>query len=290
MQVNNTWGGKYLNLLSNGVPLKQINNIAFQKLLRISPYVRKIVYLAYTKTKKPIFILGNQKAGTSVVAALLGKAVDKSVAIDIGGFYEPVFSEIFEKKISLNKAIDTYAKIEFSKKIIKEPNITLLYDQLKETYPDSQYIFIVRDPFQNIRSILNRVKLSGNKNYQSSDELKLSTEWHKIIFGDWLGFDYKNYVHSLALRWCYMVDIYLNQPDQFILVKYEDFLADKIGYIDVLAERVGYESMIDISDSTEKSFQIKGNRQTNLNDFFEEINYDIIKQTCLSRMKRLNYL
>ncbi len=95
---------------------------------------------------------------------------------------------------------------------------------------------VIRDPRDNIRSILNRLKISGSlADIPAGERARLSRAWELIIDGRWLGLDGGNYIEMLAQRWNYIADLYLANPDGMILVKYEDFSMNKIGKLHELA-------------------------------------------------------
>ena len=66
---------------------------------RIGFVIKSILYSINSFRKepytKPIFILGNQKSGTSVIGALLGKLTNKPTAIDL--FYSGFRYQLFVK-------------------------------------------------------------------------------------------------------------------------------------------------------------------------------------------------
>ena len=182
-------------------------------------------------TSDPIIILGNQKSGTSVIAALLGHATGLSVTIDLkreylstGNIYKKVFHGELPFSIIINRN-----RADFSKDIIKEPNLTIFYPDLKKTFKTAKFIFIIRQPHQNIRSILNRFGLPGNLDHLEPHHLRLiKKSWDIVFNGEWIGLRGRNHIEMLALRWNYLVNIYLKNKDSFILMRYEDFLQDKI--------------------------------------------------------------
>ena len=117
--------------------------------------LRIIRSIFFKINKKPIFILGNPKSGTTVIGKLISKASNKSHTSDIKSVIYNSSQKLDSGLISLNYFIKNH-KYEFSKEIIKEPSLSYHVEDLIETYPDSKFIWIVRNPFQNIRSILNR--------------------------------------------------------------------------------------------------------------------------------------
>ena len=185
--------------------------------------------LLFPITKKPIIILGNQKSGTSVIAALLGKISRKSVTIDlINDVKNPKFHLVkqghlaFDEFVNLNKA-------DFSRQIIKEPNLTLFYDEMSSYFPGAKFVFVIRDPRDNIRSILNRLDLPGGHVGPNVNMLdSVPDAWKYVLEANWMGIEGDNFVESLANRWNYMADVYLNNKDDMALIKYEDFNKSKV--------------------------------------------------------------
>ena len=72
----------------------------------------------------PIFILGNEKSGTTIIAASLAKATQQTVTLDIEGLWDPVQTQLFTREIELSKVIARNARA-FSNQIIKEPVLTV---------------------------------------------------------------------------------------------------------------------------------------------------------------------
>lgn len=81
-------------------------------------------------TSKPIFILGNQKSGTTAISELLANMVDLSISRDLRKEIKtPNFHLVRKGDMSLKEFISKN-KLDFSRDIIKEPNLTLLYPHL----------------------------------------------------------------------------------------------------------------------------------------------------------------
>ena len=80
---------------------------------------------------EPIFILGNQRSGTTAIAALLSQCTGKSVSLDIArDINTRIARHLAEGKACFDDYIARF-KLEFSREIIKEPGLTIYYDQLK---------------------------------------------------------------------------------------------------------------------------------------------------------------
>ncbi|MEB3283555.1 MAG: sulfotransferase [Lyngbya sp.] len=240
---------------------------------------------------RPILILGNQKAGTSVIAALLGKLTNLSTTIDLyKEIYHPLHHQVVQGKLSFEEFV-RLNKLDFSREIIKEPNLTLLYENLLEYFPQSQLVFVVRDPRDNLRSILNRLKLPGNlpqldaKHWES-----MSPTWRLIVDSHWLNLPGDNYIEMMAYRWNYMSSLFEKYSERTILIRYEDFLQDKSQAITDLAQRLGLNSVNNISDEVDVQYQSRGNRSVKWQDFFGEKNLHKIDKICFEHLKKLNYL
>jgi hypothetical protein len=240
----------------------------------------------------PIFVLGNQKSGTSIIAALLAEITELSLSLDLKIEYlskrksyplvlngEKNFSQLIERN-----------KLDFSRDIIKEANLTIFFDNLKSHFPQSQYVFVLRNPKDNIRSILNRLDIPGDLSYLGSERKKeIPFGWQQILDGVWLESHGKNYIEVLSERWNFLADIYLKNTDKIILIRYEDFIVDKVGEITRLAKKLGLNPVIDISQMVDIQYQPKGNRNVNLESFFGQRNLMQIEQLCGDRMKLFQY-
>lgn len=250
----------------------------------IDGFAKRLKLLFLNFYKKPnenaIWIFGFQKSGTSAIAALFAKMTDKSVTIDTVYLWEPFKSKMF--KVGLQKHVNKYS-FDFSKDIIKEPGATLIIPTIKSFFKLEKYIFIVRNPYDNVRSILNRLNLPGNKEEVNVENLNL--QWRKKFKGNG-----KNYVLDLAQLWLEANNQphYMNK-ENCVLVKYEDFMRDKVEFIENLAKEFTFEKVNDISNIIDNSFQPRGNPKTNLMEFFGQKNIDIITQVCGQRMSELGY-
>ena len=260
------------------------------KLYRLIESFKKSLLNKVTKVNSaPIFILGNPKTGTTVIAALLAQSVGVSVTLDIRGMRDPVRTDLYRKKITLEDFVSSN-KLDFSRKIIKDPNLTYLYDDLSKCFPASKSIFINRDPRSNIRSILNRLSLPGHLPQLQDSYLETLPPGWKGLTGSWLGLKGENYIEMLAARWNLAADVYLENEGNLTLIRYEDFCRDKCGEIYRLAERVGLTPVNDISNETNKQYQSRGNREISWLDFFGPDNLARIERICGDRMKKFGYV
>ncbi len=259
--------------------------------LRISQeLVHSLLSSAASVHPAPVFVLGNQKAGTSAIAALLARTAGLRPTMDFQSQNtRPAYEQAdadgsdFERFIERNR-------LEFSRGIIKEPNLTFLYRRLAERFPRSRFIFVSRDPRDNIRSILDRLGLPGDLVRLGEERrAQVPAAWRLALEGGWPVPPCENYVGTLARRWDLAAGIFLKHRGKMILVHYEDFLKDKAGCIAGLAGRLGLEQVHDISDMVNVPFQPPGNRGVRWPEFFGPENLGRIERICVARMAALDY-
>lgn len=238
----------------------------------------------------PIIVLGNQKSGTSAIAALLSEMTGLSVSIDLRKEVDsPTYHQVKKGELSFAEFVRAN-KLDFSREIVKEPNLTLFYQELLEHFPRSQFIFVIRDPRDNIRSILNRLKIPGNLSSLSPDhKAEMTPAWELIVDNRWLGLKGENYIEMLAERWNLMADVFLNHKQQIILSRYDVFVKDKVAEIERLAQALNLPQVNDISGRVDIQFQPKGNKNVKWRDFFGHDNLTKIEQICAEKMRQLDY-
>ena len=238
----------------------------------------------------PIFILGNQRSGTSAIAALLAKVTGMSVTVDLAkNSRRPAHHKVYQGVLPFSEFVKVN-RLAFARDIIKEPSLTVLYDCTVDHFPDAKFVFIVRDPRDNIRSILNHLGIPGSlARLGEKTASNVSAGWKLVIDGRWLGLDGRNYIEMLAARWNLISDVYLEHQDTMVLVRYEDFVGDKVGEISRLARRLGLPRTYDISDEVDIQFQGRGMRNVGWNSFFGARNLARIEDICSRRMRVLGY-
>jgi hypothetical protein len=241
---------------------------------------------------KPIFVLGNQKAGTSAITALLAEMTASSASIDLINenlYKHQSYPRLRMGEVSFSKFLQIN-RLSFSRDIVKEANLTIFYDELVKHFPQSKFVFILRDPRDNIKSQLHIMGVPGHLPHLHAKHLKnLRNRWNTIIDGSWIGLTGGNYVEMLAARWNFMTDMYLNHLDNMVLVRYEDFVKDKVGEITRLARILGLTQVNDITAKVDIQFQPKGNRDIGWTAFFGQDNLARIEHICGDRMKRFHY-
>ncbi len=259
----------------------------------IRNFVKGIKIITARVNSRPIFVLGNQKSGTTAISELLGEMVGLSVSRDLRKeLGNPSFHLVHKGDLSLSEFIEIN-KLDFTRDIIKEPNLTLLYQYLLEYFPESKFVFVLRDPRDNIRSILNRLRIPGNLfQLNQKHRQEITPAWDLIMDSRWLGLEGENYIEMLAARWNLIVNVYLENQERIFLIRYEEFLKDKIGELEVLAQKLKLLPVNDITDKLDFQFQSYGNRslsKVKWIDFFGKDNLARIEHICGERMILLGY-
>lgn len=240
---------------------------------------------------------GNQKSGTTAIAALLAKATglrfsnDPFWHVSLRDGHASVLEDVLSRRMTVAEVVDRY-RAYFSAEIIKDPNFAFLYPELQSRFPESPQLFIVRDPRQNIRSILNRLCIEGRLERLGAEHLiTLAHEpgWRSILAGDGLGISEGSHVARLAQRWNLAAQRYFERSASVLLVRYEDFVADKAGYVEGLAQRLGLAVTADIRQEQDRQYQPRGNSSISMEAFFGERNLTLIETICAEGMAKFGY-
>jgi len=259
------------------LPLRLLQEILQASVTRVNP--------------SPILILGNQKSGTTAVAALLAEATGCSVTLDIvEEMRRPILPLVRRGELAFADFVEKN-KLAFSRAIVKEPNLTPFREELAARFPDAKFVLVVRDPRDNVRSILDRLGVPGDLEGVKPEELDApSPSWRHVIDGRWLGLSGDDYIEMLAARWNLAADSALHSKGDLILLRYEDFVKDKVGEIARLAGKLGLQAVNDISSMVDTPFQPRGrNRGIDWLAFFGAENLGKIELICRERMVLLGY-
>ena len=92
----------------------------------------------------------------------------------------------------------------------------------------------------------------------------------------------------MANRWNYVVNSYLSNSNNIVIVKYEEFLQNKADFIQRLIKDINLDYVQDIKYKTEIQYQKKGNSDVDLSKFFGD-NYKKIERICKTNMNKIGY-
>jgi hypothetical protein len=253
-----------------------------------SPLVRRLEHALYRVNSEPIIVLGNQKSGTSAIAHLLADSCDLSKSVDIPELWPPAIVRILKGQDSLAALAGRHPR-PFSRDLIKEPHLTFVVPQVTELWPRARFVFVVRDPRANIRSILNRLRIPGDLTDFEVDDSAIPEAWKAIFDPRIWGTDSHHYIGVLADRWRLAALAYLQQREKMVLVRYEDFIAAKVQVIDSIAGEVGLAAVRDISGSVDVQYQPQGDHSVSLERFFGDAHLRMIDEICHEEMRLFDY-
>ncbi len=236
----------------------------------------------------PVIVLGNQKAGTSAIAHLTAEYAGLSKTIDIPESWWPTLESLLKEDLSLKEFAHRNPH-RFCTDIVKEPNLTFFYSDIEDIHPKAHFVFVVRDPRSNIRSLLDRLDLPGDKRKLGDALENLPHEWRHLFRKDIWGLQGSSYIDLLAARWRKAAHVYLGDSSSMNLIRFESFLSDKSGAISSLAEDIGLQQQHDISEKVDIQYQPRGNRDVSWLEFFGAENIRRIEDICYQEMSAFGY-
>lgn len=256
-----------------------------------------LLYNAYdmfaTVHSEPIFVLGHQKSGTTVIANLLALALGERYSHDM--FYHRQYSNmsnVYNGSISIREIVRDIPSA-FAAGVIKDPDLTLLLPSILTHFPKSKIIFVVRDPKDNIGSILERLGIPGDLQGRPAEQAFASINkslWKEALCHSFAQNKSNHYIDILSNRWNYYNAFGLTDNTRLHIIKYEDFLTDKAKNIEHICSIIGRVVKNDISNKINKPFQPKGKRSTNHLTFYGRDNLSRINTICQPLMLKFGYL
>ncbi len=241
----------------------------------------------------PVFVFGNQKSGTTVIARLLAKHAGLDVTADLNSHSTLERQWLHDRRMSLERFVRRHS-VDFARPIIKEPFLTLYMTELFQLFGIERALFVVRHPCDNIRSILDRCRLPGTiRGPVPSGAVPLA--WERILDGSWIARSRRpdasrDVIGVLADRWLMMAEVYEAHAARLVLLRYEDFAGDKAAIIAATAARLGLPARNDITADVERQWQPRGrNRDQTVESFFGTENLRRIERTCARQMAKFGY-
>lgn len=244
----------------------------------------------YKPHPKPIFILGNQKSGTSAIAALLGAMTETPTTLDLRReIGRQTYLRVARGELPFSGLVARNRR-DFSRELIKEPNLSFFVDDLRSRFPGARFVWIIRDPRDNIRSILDRVLIPGDlAALDAAHRTYVDPGFALVLDSHWItGDPAEHYIDQLASRWNRCADICTANADDFVVVRYEDFIADKVAFLERLAARLGMVSHMSVADRVDFPFQRRGQRDVSWDAFFGA-NRQRIEDLCAPKMSAFAY-
>lgn len=232
----------------------------------------------------PVFILGTQRSGTTLLTRVLSAHPDIFIKNELNthAAFKPENSkeqalEEIKRQIS-NNFKKPFDEVVANKKVwgFKDPELTVYIHRLQEFIPDSKFIIIVRDPRGTVNSYIHNKWGLGTNAY--------------------IG----------ALRWNEELDEQLQflekYPDNTILIRYEDLVIDMESAIRKVCDHLGLtfdESMLDYHNQS-ANYKVRAENihthqkpDKKLSDKWRaqlsEFEIGVIEKITGDKMKRLDY-
>ncbi|MBS0275222.1 MAG: hypothetical protein JSR55_12720 [Proteobacteria bacterium] len=246
----------------------------------------RLLALFSTPNAAPLLVFGNQKSGTSAIAGLLAQATGNHLITDFAGAQEPYIGELIRGDIPIANYVRRNAWA-FSAPIVKEPGLTFAAPALMAHFRKSRAVTVLRNPWQNIRSILERVDIGGDADRLAPGRRRLNRTWRSILVGSDLGLAPGHYIDILAQRWLKAAQIAETLGERTLIIRYEDFSRHKRATIETLARNLGLPVVADISEKLDHQFQPRGHG-ADPKAFFGQ-NYARITAICGAEAARLGY-
>lgn len=238
-----------------------------------------------------VFVLGNQKSGTTAIAALLAECAGQPFTSDVLYTYRTRLKDFVDGRRTISELAQKHPEWGQAG-VVKDNDFTFLYPSVAEQFPRAGVVFVVRDPRQNIRSILNRLDLPGDLSALTDEQYAQvkarAAGWLPILTGSSFGQKGGHYIDVLADRWVRANEVYLGAADRMTLARYEEFDAAKRPFIEGLTRTLGYDVVTDISPSQDRQYQPLGDRSVTPEEFFGA-NLARLERRCAPLMSALGY-
>lgn len=175
--------------------------------------------------EKKYLLVGSESSGTTAVSDLLFKEVEGLRYLEEGEqqWVWEAYRSVYQKQVTLRN----YPRLQLYD-AIKVPGFSLIINEFLKEFPNTNIVYLVRDPRDFASSAIKTWKIRQMTNFND-------IPWTDV---SWLGVDSIDPIECLAKRW----KAYLNaamQVDGVVFVRYEDFCQDKVGVISELCETLG---------------------------------------------------
>ena len=248
----------------------------------------------------PVFVLGTQKSGTSAIASLLAIAAELEASIDLRRDLDrPRAAEVATGRRAFGGFLRRNA-VDFSRPIVKEPNLTFLLPEILGRWPQARIVFVDRDPVQTVRSVLDRLEIPGDleglEHLDAATAASIPAGWRIVLDSRWcerhapggeVGRPRRHYVEELARRSLLSRRIAEAcahaRPDRTHVVSYEAFRQDKAGTIERLLGALGLPMRVErgeFSQHLDRPFQPPGRFATATPESFFGANLERLRQAA----------
>ncbi|CAN5607876.1 hypothetical protein BH23GEM9_BH23GEM9_23200 [soil metagenome] len=237
-----------------------------------------------------IVVTGMPKSGTTAVAMLLGAAAGLKVNSDPFHRLDRAGVDfrdgLYAGALPLHELLRRHRRF-FRGGLVKDPNFIHLPAAL-EALGSAGWVFVVRDPRHNIRSLLNRLGLPGRIEQGARLE-NISPTWRRVLDGRTPDVPGTNHIERLAHRWALAARSYAAAADRMVVIRYESFVTDKAAAVEATLHDLGIPGGRSIEQLADRQFQPRGQRGVTPAEFFGPDELASIERICKVDMQKLGY-
>jgi len=238
-----------------------------------------------------IVVTGMPKSGTTAIAMLAGAAAGLKVNSDPFNRLDQAGVDfrdaLYGGQLTLRELVRRHSRC-FAGGLLKDPNFIYL-PEVFEVFAGAGLVFTVRDPRDNIRSLLNRLRLPGRLDATTATGAGISATWRRVLEGRTPDVPGTNYIERLAHRWALAVRNYLDGQQRLQLIRYEEFMQGKVAAVEATLAAIGIPGGQPIEHLLERDFQPRGQRGVDPREFFGAVELESIERICGPEMARLGY-
>lgn len=229
-------------------------------------------------------VVGCESSGTTPISHLLFRGRPARFLIE--GEQRWVW-DVYKSVYQGRSRVEAYPRLQLFDNF-KVPGFAAILPQFLTAFPNTRVVYVVRDP--------RDVVVSAYKTWKVARRAALSEiGWVKH---NWLGIAETDPVGRLAHRWRTYLE-HSQQVPGVTYVRYEDFCADKVGFLARLAESLSLA--VDLSAAAERcdrqastadtrAYQPEGPGAWQKADWLTGRDIERIEQVCGMHMRRWNYL
>lgn len=238
------------------------------------------------------FITGMPKSGTTAVVRLMGLCAGAESVSDPFHILDQrgikYRDNLFAGRMSCVRLMRRHRTV-FRGALVKDPNLIFFFNEVRTAYPGATWIATVRDPRDNIRSILNRLGLPGRSELLKDLPSDLGETWRRVLEGRTPSLPGGTVIERLAARWVAVANVYRQAATSMVLSRYEDFVVDKEVVIQSLCRAAGLEPVKSISEYVDRQFQPAGDRSVSWQEFFSPQDLASIDGICGNLLPAFGY-
>jgi hypothetical protein len=262
------------------------------KQLALSGHLARLLERFRPAEAPRVLVTGMPKSGTTAIARLMGLATGRSVVSDPFHLLDRqgvrFRDELYGGTMSTSDLVEGHPRV-FRAVILKDPNFIFFKSEIHALYPSASWVFTVRDPRDNIRSLLNRLKLPGDSRKLVKLPAHVTDTWRRVLEGRTPHLPGATPIEVLAHRWVRSLELCLSGTPAMKISRYEDFVVDKEERIRTLSEECGLTPTNALGKHVDRPFQPRGNRTVSWDEFFSPTDLSRVTEICSGMLREFGY-